>query len=83
MTKEYELGVVDESTAFSMQNKGVNDPWIVRRLLRDGHRIVDIKPRLHNTHLTRFIFAYDHTLHDDLMKYLKERRANHEGGDLT
>lgn len=64
-----ELGVVAEKEC-----KIVSEPSIARKLLKDGYRIVDIKPKRGHEKETIFVFATEDGFSDALSKYSAERR---------
>lgn len=66
-----------------MENKEVNGrcvyvPALARKLLRNGHKIIDIKPNRDCAERTVFVFLDDETFNSDLETAVNEVRAKKE-----
>ena len=64
-----ELGVVPDK-----ENKIVSDAAIARKLLKDGYRVVDIKPKRGREKESIFVFSVVPGFMDRLTMYINERR---------
>ena len=69
MDNKIEMAVVPEN------NKIVNDASISRKLLKDGYRIVDIKPKKGHERETVLIFRVEGDFMNMLSKYIEEKKA--------
>lgn len=69
MDSKVELGVVNEKVY-----KVVNNAAISRKLLKDGYRIADIKPKRGHERETIFVFEVVPGFTEALEKYIEERR---------
>ena len=54
--------------------KIVSDASIARKLLHDGYRVVDIKPKRGHERETIFVFVAEGGLLDAMHKYIEERK---------
>lgn len=66
---EIEFGVVPEK-----KTKIVMDAPIARKLLKDGFKIVDIKPKRDHPRETIFVFENSAEFADKLNQYIEERK---------
>lgn len=64
-----ELGVVPEKEC-----KIVSEPSIARKLLKDGFKIVDIKPKKGAARESIFVFGVEGNFMETLAKYIEERK---------
>ena len=71
--KNIELGVVPEKEC-----KIVSDAAISRKLLKDGFRIVDIKPKRGHTRESIFVFEVVPGFMEKMGEYVAERKASKE-----
>lgn len=60
--------------------KVVSDPAISRKLLKDGYRIIDIKPKRGREKETVFIFENTNGFIDKLNEYLNDRKEKRSEG---
>lgn len=58
------------------ENKVVSDASIARKLLKDGYRIVDIKPKRGVPRASVFVFATDGDFMNTMNRYIQERKEN-------
>ena len=58
------------------QCKVVSDPAIARKLLRDGYKIVDIKPKKKFPRESAFVFESVNGFDKAYDKYMQERKNN-------
>lgn len=70
-----EMAVVPELTY-----KIVNDASIARKLLKDGYKIGDIKPKRGHERETIFVFEITEGFMDKLQLYISEKKNNKEKG---
>ena len=73
MNNNIELGVVPKK--FVKKNKIVTDPAVSRRLLKDGFRIVDIKPKRGFPRESIFVFEIVDGLLEKIEQYTAERET--------
>ena len=55
-------------------------PALARMLLRNGHKIIDIKPNRQDKERTVFVFADDETFNADLEKAIEEEALEVSAG---
>ena len=53
-------------------------PALARMLLRNGHKIIDIKPNRQDKERTVFVFSDDETFNADLEKAIEEVKGKRE-----
>lgn len=53
-------------------------PALARILLRNGHKVIDIKPNRENKDRTVFVFADESTFNSDLEKAIDEIKGKRE-----
>lgn len=68
---QIEMAVVPEK-----ENKIVSEASIARKLLKDGYRVVDIKPKRNRERETIFVFKNENGFMNKLSEYIQERKAN-------
>lgn len=66
---QIELAIVPEK-----EYKVVSDASIARKLLKDGYRIVDIKPKVGTPRATVFVFAVEGDFMNTMGRYIQERK---------
>lgn len=72
--EKIEFGVVTEQKTCKI----VSDAAIARKLLKDGYRIVDIKPKRNHERETTFVFANEGDFMETMGKYIQERKEKVE-----
>lgn len=77
MENKIELGVVPEKEYINTP-KIVPDAAIARRLLKDGYRIVDIKPKRGYPHESIFVFEATNGFMEKMQEYIRERKERFE-----
>lgn len=75
MKSNVELGVVPTENQKSY--KIVTDPAISRKLLKDGYRIADIKPKHGAPRESIFVFEVTDGLLDKINQYYHEKYTTH------
>lgn len=60
----------------NLKTKLIFKPYIARKLLSAGHKIVDIKPDHTNPIKTVFVFEDSLQLRDDMTKVIRERERS-------
>lgn len=56
-------------------------PALARKLIRNGHKIIDIKPNRQYAERTVFVFEDDSTFNDDLQKAIEDIKEKRERND--
>ena len=74
MENKIELGVVEEQKTCKI----VSDASIARRLLKDGYRIIDIKPKRGHERESIFVFAVEGNFMEVMGKYIQESKEKKE-----
>lgn len=68
------MNQIDMAVVPEKENKIVSEASIARKLLKDGYRVVDIKPKRGHERETIFIFKNEYGFMDKLGEYIQERR---------
>lgn len=61
-----------------MKCRVVSDPAVARRLIKDGFRVVDIKPKKNFVRETTFVFEVTDGFYDKMNMYVEERKQLNE-----
>ena len=61
------------------QNKIVSDAAIARRLLRDGYKVTDIKPKKGHPRESIFLFEVVPGFMEKMGEYIEEKRLKKQG----
>lgn len=68
------MSVIEMAVVPEKEYKVVSDASIARRLLKDGYRIVDIKPKVGTPKASVFVFAIEGDFMDVMGHYIQERK---------
>jgi len=71
------MNQIDMAVVPEKGNKIVSEASIARKLLKDGYRIVDIKPKRGRNKETIFVFKNEYDFMEKLSEYIKERKERY------
>ena len=68
------MNQIDMAVVPEKECKIVSEASIARKLLKDGYRVVDIKPKRGRNRETIFVFKNENGFMDKLGEYIQERK---------